>query len=87
LPETLLKKSYEGSVGSLPSSHPPPAVNFQVIDALYSIKTTPYESSFMSRLVGEVSSNNHGVIAVDWETVSPWMHLMKDIRDHYSLAQ
>lgn len=28
-----------------------------------------------------------GVLAMDWETVSPWMNLMSDIRDHYALAQ
>lgn len=58
----------------------------QVIDALYSIQTTPFESSFLSRLQGTkiVSSK---AIAVDWETITPWISLMNDIREHYVLSQ
>lgn len=63
------------------------AVNPAVLDALYAIKTTPYESSFLSRLQGFSPSRQSGVIAIDWDTRSPWMELMSDIREHYSLAQ
>lgn len=62
-------------------------VNPAILDALYAIKTTPYESSFLSRLQGFSPSPQSGVIAIDWDTRSPWMELMSDIRDHYSLAQ
>ena len=63
------------------------AVNPEVLDALYAIKTTPYESSFLSRLYGFNSYLQKNVIAVDWETRTPWMELMQDIRDHYTLSQ
>jgi hypothetical protein len=58
----------------------------QVIDALYSVKTTPYKSSFLSRLHGTMTQPL-GVLAMDWETVSPWVNLMRDIREHHVLAQ
>ncbi|KAM5534628.1 hypothetical protein V8D89_011640 [Ganoderma adspersum] len=62
------------------------AVNPAILDALYAIKTTPYESSFLSRLQGFSPSRQSGIIAIDWDTRSPWMELMSDIREHYSLA-
>lgn len=66
----------------------PPVVNSTVIDALYSIKTTAYTNSFASRIYGNVIREGHSkAIAVDWETRSPWIDLMTDIMDHYSLAQ
>jgi hypothetical protein len=58
----------------------------QVIDALYNIQTTPFKSSFLSRLHGTMTQPL-GVLAMDWETVSPWVNLMSDIREHYALAQ
>jgi len=61
-------------------------VNPDVIDALYSIKTTPYSSSFASRLYGNAFREDDKVIAVDWETQAPWMELMTDVIDHYSFA-
>jgi len=65
-----------------------PVANSTVIDALYSIKTTAYSNSFASRIYGNtISEEDSKVIAVDWETQSPWMDLMTDIMDHYSLAQ
>ncbi|KAJ3571043.1 hypothetical protein NP233_g4013 [Leucocoprinus birnbaumii] len=58
----------------------------QIVQALEKIQTTPFESSFISRLQGTRRSTIPGLIAVDWETVTPWMSLMNDIRDHYKLA-
>ncbi|EED85667.1 predicted protein [Postia placenta Mad-698-R] len=60
-------------------------VNPQVLDALYAIKTTPYEHSFLSRMGGFQPPRAPDPIAVDWETRSPWMDLMADVREHYSL--
>jgi len=87
LPETSVKGSYEGPVNVLPPTQPTPATNPHVVDALYSIKTTPYECSFLSRLSGVMQAETLGVIAVDWETVSPWMNLVNDLRAHYRIAQ
>ncbi|CCM02563.1 uncharacterized protein FIBRA_04666 [Fibroporia radiculosa] len=70
---------------------PLPAVNIvstankEVIDALYAIRTTPYECSFLSRLQGFQPSHTLAAIAVDWETRSPWIDLMSDIREHFFL--
>lgn len=58
-----------------------------VVRALEDIKTTPFENSLLSRLQGTRASTMPGLIAVDWETITPWMSLMRDIRDHYRLAQ
>ncbi|KZT70764.1 hypothetical protein DAEQUDRAFT_165365 [Daedalea quercina L-15889] len=73
------------TVTPLPPSQANPTPNPQVLDALYSIQTTPYESSFLSRIQGLQPSRTASAIAVDWETRSPWMELMCDIREHYSL--
>ncbi|KZT09856.1 uncharacterized protein LAESUDRAFT_462721 [Laetiporus sulphureus 93-53] len=73
------------TVTPLPPLRSAPAINPQVLDALYVIKTTPYERSFLSRIKGFQPSLAPGAIAVDWETRSPWMELMNDIREHYSL--
>ena len=59
----------------------------QVIDALHSIKSTPYENSFLSRLTSVQQDETPAVIAVDWQTISPWMDLMSDVRDHYRISQ
>lgn len=74
------------TVTPLPPPRQDPPVNTDVLDALYSIRTTPYESSFLSRLLGADSAPTPGLIAVDWDAYSPWMALMDDIRDHHSLA-
>ena len=58
-----------------------------VIDALYSINTTSYDNSFASRIHGNNVRENDKLIAVDWETRTPWMELMTDVIDHYSFAQ
>ena len=59
----------------------------EVLDALYNIETTPFENSFLSRIHGVTFSDVEAPIAVDWETKTPWMNLMNDIREHYSYAQ
>ena len=65
----------------------PSAVNPQVLDALYAIRTTSYENSFHSRIEGTSTSLQKIAISVDWETRTPWMELMSDIREHHSLFQ
>ncbi|KAJ7483192.1 hypothetical protein FB451DRAFT_101778 [Mycena latifolia] len=58
-----------------------------IIEALESITTTPFENSFLSRLHGVArGAAIPGLVSVDWETVTPWMSLMSDVRDHYSFA-
>ncbi|KAH9857241.1 hypothetical protein C2E23DRAFT_380880 [Lenzites betulinus] len=80
--------SYEqqGTLTPLPTLRAESSVNPQILDALYGIQTTPYNSSFLSRLQGKIGHDHDGAIAVDWETRTPWMNLMCDIREHYSLA-
>jgi len=77
--------------GPLSQTRPPPekiAPRHQVAQILEEIQTTPFDRSFLSRLQGEARGYTFsGLIAVDWETVTPWMSLMGDIRDHYELAQ
>ncbi|TBU30582.1 hypothetical protein BD311DRAFT_754583 [Dichomitus squalens] len=75
-----------GSLTPLRSSRTISTVNPEVLDALYAIRSTPYESSFLSRLQGFNLDHQINAIAVDWETRTPWMELMTDIREHYSLA-
>ncbi|OBZ74150.1 hypothetical protein A0H81_05926 [Grifola frondosa] len=77
---------HDSSVTPLPTHRMSSTVNHEVIDALYSIGTTTYEHSFLSRLQGFTPTRKPGVIAVDWETCSPWMELMSDIREHHALA-
>lgn len=70
---------------------PPPTqslpVNTEVLDALYNIKTTPFDNSFLSRLHGSRDFVPPGLVAVDWETKTPWMNVMANIREHYLFAQ
>jgi len=55
---------------------------------LEKIQTTSFDHSFLSRLQGEARGYTFsGLIAVDWKTITPWISLMGDIRDHYELAQ
>ncbi|KNZ77415.1 Cysteine-rich protein 2-binding protein [Termitomyces sp. J132] len=58
----------------------------QVIEALDSIQTTPFALSFLSRLQGTRALIPSSAIAIDWETITPWMSLMADIREHYVLS-
>lgn len=57
-----------------------------VLDHLRTIQSTPYENSFASRLYGSKPRRTPGLIAVDWETRTPWTNLLDDIHEHYSLA-
>lgn len=58
----------------------------QVLDALYSIKTTSFVNSFASRLYGGHPPPPK-IFFQDWETMSPWMELTADIMDHYRISQ
>jgi hypothetical protein len=62
-------------------------VSKEVLDTLYSIKTTPFGHSFLSRLRGFRGFVPPGLVAVDWEIRTPWMNVMADIREHYLFAQ
>ncbi|KAF7317727.1 Cytoplasmic protein [Mycena kentingensis (nom. inval.)] len=65
----------------------PPAAPTAVINALEAIQSTPYENSFLSRLLGSTGGADvPGLVSVDWETLTPWMNLMTDVREHYTLA-
>ncbi|KAF9219705.1 hypothetical protein BS17DRAFT_372672 [Gyrodon lividus] len=65
----------------LPSSSSIPST---VLDSLKVIQTTHYENSFAARVCGHRPQKTPGLIAVDWESRSPWMDLMDDIHAHYS---
>ncbi|KAK0189222.1 hypothetical protein F5146DRAFT_703185 [Armillaria mellea] len=58
----------------------------KVLEALQEIQTTAYEVSFASRLQGTMPSRTPGLLSLDWETETPWMALMNDVRQHYRLA-
>jgi hypothetical protein len=53
---------------------------------LEAIRSTPYANSFMSRLQGSILKHC-GAISVDWEMRTPWMDLMRDIREHFTLRR
>lgn len=60
----------------------------EVLAALNSIQHTPYENSFLSRIRGCVPQINdpaYALVAIDWETTTPWMSLMQDVREHFGL--
>ncbi|KAJ7173505.1 hypothetical protein C8R46DRAFT_1161374 [Mycena filopes] len=89
--KSLATPSTNGNLTELPpatgSATPLPEHTAQVIEALGEIKTTPFENSFLARLHGvSHGAAVPGLVSVDWETVTPWMALMRDIRDHYSFA-
>ncbi|SJL03368.1 uncharacterized protein ARMOST_06722 [Armillaria ostoyae] len=58
----------------------------KVLETLQDIQTTAYEVSFASRLQGTMPSRTPGLLSLDWETETPWMALMNDVRQHYRLA-
>ncbi|KAH7910295.1 hypothetical protein BJ138DRAFT_1065488 [Hygrophoropsis aurantiaca] len=64
---------------------PPPAPS-SVLDGLHAIRRTRYENSFLARLNGYKTLRTDGIIAINWETRTPWMDLMTDIQDHYYFA-
>lgn len=76
-----------GLVESLPLIAEKPPANHLVLDALSGIRSTPFENSFLSRIHGGERTGVSSLLAVDRETVTPWMSLMSDIREHYSLLQ
>lgn len=68
----------------------PPAAKNQpippdVLEGLSSIKSTPFNYSFASRLYGGLRSPAT-IFFKDWDTMSPWMELMADLMDHYRLS-
>ncbi|KAG2144542.1 hypothetical protein DEU56DRAFT_790217 [Suillus clintonianus] len=81
-----LDSVHSNSLTSLPSQLPPQLPQSGIFNFLNSIRTTRYEMSFLSRLCGYRPSKDSGLVAVDWETRSPWMELMADVREHYSYA-
>jgi hypothetical protein len=62
-----------------------PTLELSVITALEAIRTTPVENSMYGRLYGCYARPNTTAIAYDWDTRTPWMSLLEDIRDHYSI--
>ncbi|KAK7031628.1 cytoplasmic protein [Favolaschia claudopus] len=71
----------------LPPASSPLPEHSSIIEALESIRTTPFENSFLARLHGaSCGTAIPDLVAVDWETATPWMNLMSDIRDHYTFA-
>ena len=73
--------SREDAVPGSPEIHPPAQ---ETLDALNSIKSTPYANSFASRLYGTRVAPKH-TLGVDWECESTWMQMMEDIRLHSAL--
>jgi hypothetical protein len=84
---TELKCEDTSSLTITPLVPPPYPVNAEVFTGLYGIRTTPFSNSFLSRLDGMNESSPQGLIAIDWETRTPWMNLMTDIHDHYTFSQ
>jgi hypothetical protein len=71
---------------SLPVSIEPQPAPPEVLEGLYSIKGTPFNQSFASRLYGQQEPPTT-VFFQDWETMSPWMELMADVMDHHRISQ
>lgn len=65
----------------------PTPPNPEVIDGLYSIKTTPFESSLLGRICGPEHESQRTFLARDWEARSLWLDLMEDVRWHHFLSQ
>ncbi|KAJ3729989.1 hypothetical protein DFJ43DRAFT_475937 [Lentinula guzmanii] len=59
-------------------------LNTETVEALGNIRKTSYGSSFISRLYGN-HARTPGLMHVDWDTNTPWMNLMEDIREYYQL--
>src|SRR6267142_13106 len=86
LPRPLLrpKENPAALVALPPASRPPAPPDPEVLRALHDIRTTPFRSSFLSRLNGYVDRRST-VVTTDWEARAPWMDLMEDVRAHYAL--
>ncbi|KAJ3745779.1 hypothetical protein DFH05DRAFT_1489426 [Lentinula detonsa] len=59
-------------------------LNAETVEALGNIRKTSYGNSFISRLYGN-HARTPGLMHVDWDTNTPWMNLMEDIREYYQL--
>lgn len=70
---------------STPEAQAYPSPDRPVISALEAIRTTPVENSMYARLYGCFRRSDATAIAYDWDTRAPWMSLLDDIRDHYSI--
>ncbi|TFY83649.1 hypothetical protein EWM64_g373 [Hericium alpestre] len=81
-----LRQTTPAVLTAIPPAPPSPQPNPAVLDALYAIKTTPYESSFLSRL-WDLGSSSHAsnTVAIGWESDAPWLELMHDVRMHYAI--
>ena len=84
LPRPLLRPKHPATLVGLPPTPRRPEPDPEVLRALYDVRTTPYRSSFLSRLNGFVVHHSP-VVAADWDVRTPWMDLMEDVRDHYAL--
>jgi hypothetical protein len=84
LPRPLLRPKNPVTVSGLPLTVKTPEPDPAVLRALYGVRTTPYQNTFLSRLNGFVI-RFPPVVAVDWEVRPPWMDLMEDIRAHHAL--
>ena len=62
-----------------------PALDLSVVTTLKTILTTPVENSMYARLYGCYARPDTAAVAYDWDTRTPWMSLLQDIRDHYSI--
>ncbi|KIM44798.1 hypothetical protein M413DRAFT_66849 [Hebeloma cylindrosporum] len=83
---TELRREDSLSLTIAPVVPPPHPVNEDVLTGLSGIRTTPFSNSFLSRLDGTNESSPQALIAIDWETRTPWMDLMTDIHDHYAFS-
>ena len=72
-------------MAKLPDAQTNSTPDRSVIAALEAIRTTPVENSMYARLHGCYARPDATAIAYDWETRAPWMALLEDIRDHYSI--
>ena len=70
---------------TLPDAHANTTLNLSIIAALEAIRTTPIENSMYARLYGCYARPDAAAIAYDWDTRTPWMSLLEDIREHYSI--
>ncbi|KAF7371052.1 Cytoplasmic protein [Mycena sanguinolenta] len=85
--ENNISTSTPPTLSELQPASAPLAEHSTIIEALESTKTTPFENSFLARLHGVArGAAIPGLVSVDWETATPWMNLMNDIRDHYTFA-
>ena len=56
-----------------------------VVTALENIRTTPIENSMYARLYGCYARPDATAVSYDWDTRAPWVALLEDLHDHYSI--